>query len=397
MSCSDTFDNLETCDYPLDRLSSTARQLQPIPANLEAEAPSNPSTDGIPTVHDDIPVPLIDGVPASTTGPALNLFTISEPTAGLALTGFCPPGLVALIAPANRKNDLLNTFSQFGNQLGSYLCTSGPIVETLSSGNSNVPFFPLGTFLLRPGDAVSFGRRITGGFVGMFLQCWQGGVSPVQPSPLGAVVIPSQYGAYSYTYGGSGPNTAGATDGRFVNFDGQYGPACRPFIRLFDAAHAVPRSVSYSKVPGMSTAFLANYNGQTPPYPDFRAINGGPPAPTGLDMQYAVPVGTESVTVALGWAINGALPVTLTNAWPLAPLASSGFSPGPFDLHISWMLSDGICHRNSTADDWIVGGRGQASMTHDVEVYSVPRNAVGCIAWANSQPLTNIRVAYIYT
>jgi hypothetical protein len=345
--------NIPDTSLSFDLGHTAAHQIAP-PQLTETQPSFNKITAGLPPMADLIPLPNL------TAGDMQGIFTVDQAITGLGLTGFCSPGLVAIIAPLSEVGalkDAIGLNPSASNLLFAALATQG---FTKITGISNLPG-SAGWFMLRPGETVSFGRVVSG-FCGIFCTPWSG--APPDPN-FASVVYPDVYqGQTGVIYGGGF-----TSPGPFLSNRGVWGPATRPYLRTFLENESVPGILNYTKTPyvvsgsNLSVAIpSAGGNATTAPGP-------GVDIPLGL-----IPPGTGYVTVAAAWCTNGlGTPYDNSAIVPLKALRG-GAVVVDFDIDIYWLLADGIWHTNP-ADNWRSSGRGRAGASHDVEVYTIPHNA----------------------
>lgn len=136
----------------------------------------------------------------------------------------------------------------------------------------------------------------------------------------------------------------------------RFGQSPTPVLRLFFEKDSVPRSLDYERVPSVQYFTV----GTTAP--TYNATNDAAPD-TFNDEFLLIGESATHLTVTLGTG-TGSLPRVM------ARIAAT------FDLNVRWLTHDGLWHMHPD-DQWTTTGRGQASATHDVEVYEIPRNVIG--------------------
>jgi len=352
--------------------SFEAQQLVEPPApHLEAYEP--PDLSEIET----LPVRDVSPAVSKTNG----LFVIEEPIAGIALSGFCPPGAICLLAPLSRRGELLAIGNlHYASRDLATLLTAGPTKPR--SGASASSGLPAGAIILRPGEALSFGRKVRG-LAGIFANPWTNVLNNGSAAP----------GVYPTPYGATDATLVGNSAQSFVSDVGAWGPGFRPYLRLFDDPGAVPHRVAYTKVPHVV--------GFVPPNPigggteaaitaqSHDLFIAGNPFTHGGVAWALIPPGTKHVTVSMAATYSSSVPKIAGTAAPvLYSLNGVGVIPGggggtTSDLRLWWMTSDGMLHFNP-GDSWTTPGRGAISATHSVEVYDVPNNAIAVFPWMSS-------------
>lgn len=366
-------------------LERAVAEVAPAP---DAQQSTDLTTRNLATMQDLMPLP------SYGSDPNAGIFPLPSSIAGVALTGFLAPGDMVLLAPTSTLQQLQlrvaaeSDQSANGNPLVNWLLSS--IGQTSYAGanlHTNGPTLPSDCVLLRAGESVNFGRVLGDSLVGMFINTGPGHAQDAPPSSAGGHVG----GIWPVTY----PTNTGANFGiavpQYVNAGRIFGPTSRPILRVFREASAVPRSVDYTKVP---------WSGYSPIITSAGAI-GSPNLPssqrniwypTRVLGQGTLPNGCYTIfPPGVGWttlslnAINSSI-----SGVPFFSLADSGAAP--FDVNVYWLLNDGIWHLNPL-DQWVTTARGQASASHDVEVYETPQNALG-VAITTISPLA-ITAGYV--
>jgi hypothetical protein len=360
------------------------------PTNPAATAAAHRALEAAPSLEPDqyidetvqTSMPVLDHSPGvGTDSSNYGTFRLEEPIAGLAFGGFLPPGAMLLLAPGAQRSQLVAMASQhfLGRDLAT-LATVGPSQPRSQSAQSNLPY---GSMLLRAGEAVKFGRLVTG-MAGVFFNIW---ANTIQSATLPGI-LPVTY-----------PATTGLGSGstnveRLINDLGVFGPTFRPYLRLFEDDAAIPMRVDYTRVPHVVSfvpispaAGGSEAQSNTSTVADIFAARN--PLSTVGGYAYAlIPPGTKHVTMAFAATMDG-IPTLVpgTSAPKITAITNPAIGgasfTGPTDVRVYWLMADGLLHNNA-GDNWTASARGQLSATNDFQIYDVPNNAVAVYPYVAS-------------
>lgn len=241
---------------------------------------------------------------------------VNAPVYAVALHGFLPPGMFALVAPASE----LSVLTAFVAQESLYNPTW--------DGGSNLTFkrsgvkLPRGVVVLHPGDVFHFGKVQDGVCVWVY-NPWSGGID----------ATPGRYPQ-------AGTPDVGMSDGTAP------GPIPDPVLRCYGSPVA-PHRIKY--------------------HPIAHAFWMGAPRSTAPSNYFDVPY------VSLGASVTHLQIIISDVSTP-----SNAGPAGPLDLMVYWLSLAGRWVRHDD-DDWTATGRGPYSTTHMVETYEVPRNVVSVV------------------
>lgn len=296
------------------------------------------------------------------------VFQLQTPLTGLSFGGYLPYNVVAFIVPIERISVLTNS------QATLFQLSQSVSMDAAISGFLSVPGLDQ-YWIMRPGENVEFGRPMSG-FCGFFAAPWSG-LMPRAASPFG---VPAATG-----YGQDGTKTANAVLNSFAQQNLQAAlqagyAASSPgsplvFGSTFDPVLPITGSVFapvFRCYYGKSAPVIAPYTVTPWVMPN---VSVARPNAT-----VCVPPGTRFVTVSFaGGPTASSSPQYPASTYGYDGYIRSGYSSkltGTFDMNVEWLGYDGVPHQHP-ADQLTAAQRGQISATHDVEVFEVPRNAVG--------------------